>query len=280
MTKRRRHAGMGHAGHKSKSDRRMEDLKQRIEAGVLPRLMYAHSTELRVQESSSAEKGPVTVMGNVAEFTERLLDGEEAGLIAYVDELLKSGIPLEKVFLDLLAPVARRLGEMWVADICSFTDVTIGVLRLQRILHRYLPQFVQRPTHVNSGQRVLIAALPGEQHTFGKLMVAGFFRRAGWHVDDGPFASNSDLLSVVRRKWFVAVGISLSCESRIEELAGLISAVRDDSRNRGIGVMVGGWLFNVRPELIREVGADMGGEDALKSARDAQTLFGGPDSTA
>ena len=50
-------------------------------------------------------------------------------------------MPLELLFLRLLAPAARRLGELWEGDLCTFTDVTIGLSHLQQVLRELSPVF-------------------------------------------------------------------------------------------------------------------------------------------
>ena len=37
--------------------------------------------------------------------------------------------------VDLLAPAARLLGEYWEDDRCDFVDVTMGLWRLQEVVH-------------------------------------------------------------------------------------------------------------------------------------------------
>ena len=55
----------------------------------------------------------------------------------------------------------------------------------------------------------LLIPVPGEQHTFGLVMVAEFFLRAGWEVHSDPLASNEGVSSAVRNRWFAVAGIAL-----------------------------------------------------------------------
>ena len=48
----------------------------------------------------------------------------------------RDGLPVERVLLDLLAPSARLMGEMWTADQVSFVDVTLGLSRIQQMLRQ------------------------------------------------------------------------------------------------------------------------------------------------
>lgn len=120
---------------------------------------------------------------------------------------------------------------------------------------------------------MLLAPAPGEQHTFGLSMVAEFFRRAGWDVWSGPVASRQELVGMVRAAWFAVVGLSVSSERKLDEVATAIRAIRRASRNRSIGVMVGGPMFLEHPDWVARVGADATAVDGRQAIRQAHDLL-------
>jgi methanogenic corrinoid protein MtbC1 len=164
------------------------------------------------------------------------------------------GTPARPV--DLLAPSARYLGDLWERDLCSFTDVTIGLGRLQRILREQSPAFSRTPTGVDDGRSILLVPSPGEQHTLGLVMVGEFFRRAGWNVSGGAWTAGVDAAGLVRDEWFDAIGFSLGAEVHLQQLGEIITAVRQASCNPKITVLVGGPLFGENPGFWEQVGAD------------------------
>ena len=103
---------------------------------------------------------------------------------------------------------------------------------------------------------VLLLPSPGEQHTFGLVMVGEFFRRAGWDVSGGAWTTGADAATLVGAEWFDAVGFSLGAEIHLEALAESIRAVRQASSNPDVVVLVGGPLFGECPEYVQQVGAD------------------------
>jgi len=108
--------------------------------------------------------------------------------------------------------------------------------------------------------------------------VLEFFRRAGWRASTGPVESASDLAAMVRRTSFAVVGLSTGCEERLDAIAATIRAVRGASRNRNIGVLVGGPIFIDRPQLATLVGADataIDGREAVRQARDLLHVISG-----
>jgi methanogenic corrinoid protein MtbC1 len=246
----------------------VELLTRMVEGEIIPRLLLAHQSEMAPPPTTRSAPAPALGPETTDEFARMVLSNEADTLMIYVGSLLDSGVSIQAIYMDLLAPTARRLGEYWDADYCSFADVTIGLGRLQQILHE-LSRRSTRAHDQGRGRAALLATLPGEQHTFGLLVVEEFFRRAGWRTWSEPCAAGDDLAGMVSGQWFDVFGLSVSCDSHLDEVAAIITSVRRASKNRTIRVMVGGRLFNEHPELAAEVGADITastGEGAVTAA--------------
>lgn len=230
---------------------RSSALAQVIEADIIPRLLIARGGVVPEVAGSRLEADA----DDIADFAAMMvaLDLRKANLV--VSGAIGNGVSVESVLLDLLAPTAQRLGQMWVDDDLTFTDVTVGLCTLQNLL-RSVTAGDHEPSTVVDG-RILIAATPGEQHSFGTLMLETMFRRAGWDTIGMPMSDAREIRSLVSRRDFAIVGFSLSRESAIDELTALIEEVREASRNPRLVVMVGGRVFNENPALVRRVGADM-----------------------
>jgi methanogenic corrinoid protein MtbC1 len=247
-------------------------LEQTIEEQIIPRLMLMHRDEGSVPGPQSvASPGVLPKPEHVAELARLVIAPSVDPALAFIEGQRERGMPLERIYLDLFVPTARLLGEMWNADYCSFTDVTIGLWRLQQLVHKLSPAFLNESEPRQDGRRLLLVPEPGEQHTFGLIMVAEFFRRAGWDVWDQPLNSRAELLDVVRREHFSVVGLSIGSVERLETLTETIRLLRSQSRNAQLRVMVGGAPFVELPSRVRDVGADstaMDGEQAIAVAED------------
>ena len=104
-------------------------------------------------------------------------------------------------------------------------------------------------------------------------MVAEFFRRAGWNLCTGPFSSHQELTSLVHNHWFDVVGFSVSSDRRLDELKKDIHDIRRDSRNRSVGIMLGGPMVIAHPDLVATMGADMMSTDAAAAPQQARGLI-------
>lgn len=209
----------------------------------------------------------------VAAFAQLVLRQDASAATSFIEDLLERGAALETVYLDLLSPAARQLGELWNEDLCDFTEVTMALGRMQQLLRELSMSFQPEVDQPQAGRRALLVPAPGEQHTFGLLMVTEFFRRAGWEVSSAGGGSPTAVVNAVRGEWFAIVGFSISSDRRLDALASCIRNIRRASLNRGIGVLVGGPLLVMHPELVPLVGADATAADARQAARQAESLL-------
>ena len=245
-----------------------DTLGHAIRSTVLPRLRLTHGLETQRQDA-----GPSPSAEDVDSLFGLLLTDDSAGAAIMVERVRARGVGYTRLYLGLLAPVARQLGEAWEADRCDFSTVTLGTMRLQHLLRDYGPDFERRRPLAASRRRILLVSAPGEQHSFGRDMLAGFFRAAGWDVWDQPPRSLTELTGLVRQEAFAIIGLSAASDDRLDAVGTGIRAVRRASRNAEIGVMVGGPLFSIHPEYVAMVGADATAVDGHQATLQAERLL-------
>lgn len=241
----------------------LEDLASTIENIIVPRLLMSH-----LAADELAKHFTINVDATAVEsFAELTIRDDPRAASDLVRKMLDRGIAFETILMDLLAPAARVLGDKWVADKCTFVDVTIGVARMHRILREFngIPERLWNSS--GSGHRCLLMPVPGEQHTFGIRMVEEFLMRDGWEVDNRFPATDQDLVKTVSHETYDFVGFSLMGETLIKPLIESIRLVRAKSLNRHVRVMVGGVVFAEQPELRDLCGADAYAADAVSAVR-------------
>jgi len=243
---------------------RAQRLARAIETEIVPRLLLARPD---LQPAIPPSAADVAVLADLAM-------RDDAAVLAFVEARHAGGIPLDAVYVDLLAPAARQLGALWEDDAADFTQVTLGVWRLQRVLRELAPTFHPESLRRDRRRRILLAPVPGERHVFAVALLAELFRRAGWEVQAPLDATADDLNRLVAHQRFTVLGLSLGGEDQLDGLAGLIRGVRRASVFGGIGVMVGGPVFVDHPDYVTLVGADATAADARQAVTQAEALLG------
>ena len=191
-------------------------------------------------------------------------------LLDHVEAFVRRGVPVETILVDLLAPAARALGVFWEDDRCDFVDVTMALWRLQEVVREVSARM---PCDRESqGNAALFATVPGEQHSFGTVIVDEVFRRGGWATTLLSDPTTSELLDELSGRMYDVIGLTVSCDDHIGRLGSLILAIRSVSRNPRICVMLGGRVLAADPAISVRAGADGTAADAPGALTMAERL--------
>lgn len=243
-------------------------LTQFIRGQVIPRLAQAHGLAVSMPSATPAVviSAPIVPTApsakNVSDFADLAFQTDSATVVARIEALVANGVSMDKLYLDWVAPAARQLGWDWDADRANFSEVTLGLWRLQQSLHALSPKFQETESNSASPKRALLVSAPKEQHTLGLFMLSEFFRRAGWDVWSDLPGDYSEVAAKVSEEWYDLVGISVGTEVKIEALTVAVAKLRHVSRNPDVVVMVGGPIFVDHPEFAVAAGADFTAQDA------------------
>jgi methanogenic corrinoid protein MtbC1 len=239
----------------------LDSLLRAIEDQILPRLSASEAPNLK--PSGETPSADALTQENRDAFLSELQDGSMESACRLVDEHLSRGISQEVIFLDLLAESARRLGALWEEDLCDFSDVTIGLFKLHEILRKYSEGDTMPARQPNLwAPHILLANADGDQHMFGLVMVAEFFRRDRWRVACEPGADARAVNDMVRTTHFDIVGLSAASTVQTKRLKQQITQLRKASCNPDLQVMVGGRVFQQDTDMVGKIGADLYAEDA------------------
>ena len=252
------------------AEERMARLVRTIEGEIVPRLILARHVSPTAPERETLIKAPDAA--DVKELVRLLLAHDAVIASGYVEAVRHRGASLELVCMELLAPAARELGLLWEQDECDFMQVTVGLCRLHQVLREISIEFRPEDAAVQTDRSCLLAPIPGEQHTFGIMLVAQFLRRANWDVWHEFPDTLTDILQIVRANWFAVVGLSVGCDRRLDEVAAVIRAVRSASRNRAVGILVGGPLLVANPQAAASMGADATALDGMHAVLQAECI--------
>jgi hypothetical protein len=107
---------------------RMARLIRTIEGEIVPRLLISVSSSLTtVRDGGDADAA--------AELARLVLMRESVGAAEIVRIIYPHGEPrLERACLQLIAPAARRLGEIWERNECDFDQLLEGLSRLESVI--------------------------------------------------------------------------------------------------------------------------------------------------
>jgi methanogenic corrinoid protein MtbC1 len=244
-----------------------DGLVHTIEGEIIPRLLLAHQSAMRQaggSEMPGEQSGrehigwsglvPDETLGaeprdalhltvtpdDVMAFAELLIAFEPRIAKQFIDTQLARGHTVCDLLLDLCAPAARELGDMWKRDACSFCDVTIGLSTLEQVVLHCAGPAGDLPKTSDRDRCVLLTPMPGNQHVFGLLIVKELFRRSGWTVRGPAKPDSASVLNAVRKTRYSVLGLSVGSADDLQACQSLVKACRAESLNPKLLIMVGG----------------------------------------
>ena len=228
-----------------------------LEGDVIPGLMRNYAAGMAVQPEPGF--GGMSLDPHATALSESLLGWRSDAPQQIMENLRSRGIRGSRLAEAVLGEAARRLGDMWVEDRCSFFQVSLAMSELQSLLRASRPEPAM--TGVAPAGRIVLALAPGEQHSFGVSVLESAFSEAGWATTTmigQPFSSLSQLIG---QTGFDMVALSCSCSGLLDGLKSAIRTLRRASLNPHVKVLVGGHLESQVECFAERVGADASAAD-------------------
>ncbi len=228
-------------------------LKDIIITAVLPELISRHV------ETDRDAAWPIDQRARA--LADLLVGTDTSAALELLRTLQGSDGAIRHLYESLVEPAARRLGDLWGADLCSELDVTLGLSQLQRAI-RVLNEEVLQPTMPKGLflPAVLIVPEPGEVHMLNSVLDSDVLGHAGWDPLMEFPASDEALQDLMAGSWFDALDISVSPSFRrdswLPKITKTIALARHASRNPALVVVVGGRIFTEDKDAGMKVGAD------------------------
>ena len=211
-----------------------------IESQIIPRLLDAHpSASSSILEKIQDEQVAASQQ-DVLDFAQACLDSDPQAVFNHLDVLRDKGLGTQTVFLDVITPAARYLGDLWEQDKMDFTVVAQGLLRMHHAMRHLGYETQDGPQSAGDVRRIMLASAPGSQHILGLAMVSEFFRADHWQVVVEISTSEQALVHAVAHEWFDVIGLSVGLVEQLPNIPALIARLKTASRNPNAFVLLGG----------------------------------------
>lgn len=240
-----------------------------IDSRIVPQLMR-DSAHAGTGSAASTPFAPDAQQ--IAEFARLCFQAGEQEGRSYLDRLLQQQHSVSAVLLNLVAPAARWLGEQWDQDQIGFSEVTLGLLRMQNITHDFAAIDRHPQRDAPDRFRALVATAPGSQHLLGLTMVSELFAADGWEVRVEMASTEAALSAAVQASRYDVLGLSVGLSEQLPGLSDLVARLRRQSLNPDIAVLLGGVALSTPEAAASTHGADAVCLDPVAAIRVARRL--------
>lgn len=229
-------------------------LGQALEAEVGPWPAVSRALEAGVSAlgEARAPADPDGLPDATATFLQAILSGNRPAAQAITEELLRAGLTLHELYVDVLEAALREVGRRWEQNLISVAREHLATAVVQGVMPQLLPRVMA--AHAPPRGRAVVSGVEGERHQVGPAMVADVLTLHGWQVDflgtDLPVAA---LVAQVREADASLLALSAATLPAVDGVRRAIEGVA--AARLAPRVIVGGRVFRQHPELVAQVGA-------------------------
>lgn len=230
-----------------------------IRESYLQPAMAEITLEPQALESFMADDQPLADLAR--RYLLALLAGNRQHASQMISAAVASDTPVRDLYLQVFQTSQWELGRLWQLGQISVGQEHFCTAATQMIMSQLYPYVFSMGERI--GKRMVAVCVGGEVHEIGLRMVSDFFEMAGW--DTYYLGANVPLASVLQaidEPPADLLAISSTITTHLYATQQLIDAVRAQKAGAAIKILVGGYAFNIDPQLWRRMGADGCATDA------------------
>ena len=183
-----------------------------------------------------------------------------------------AGVSIRELYLHVFQRSQQELGRLWQLNQVSVAQEHYCTAATQLIMSQLYPHIF---TPNKNGRTLVASSVAGDLHELGIRMVADFFEMEGWNTFYlGANTPAADIVKTLVAHRADALALSATITFHIQAVAHVIAEVRSSEICKDVKVVVGGYPFNVAPDLWKKIGADGYAVDALSALSVVNTLLG------
>jgi 5-methyltetrahydrofolate--homocysteine methyltransferase len=201
-----------------------------------------------------------------------IVEGDADRALAVARRLIDSGVGAHGLVVEVLVPAMRRVGELFERGEYFIADVIACAEAFKRVFEDVVKPRLER----GEKRRVAVAVfgtVKGDIHDLGKNLAKVLFEVEGFEVIDlGVDVSPEQIVEAVEKYNARVVGVSALMTTTMTEQRRVVEELRKRGLRDKVIVIAGG--APVTEEWVREIGADVCGDDAFKALRRVKELLG------
>ena len=204
-------------------------------------------------------------------YLQTILNGDRQGASKLILDSVAHGTGIMDVYLNVFQPVQLEIGRLWQTNQVSVAQEHFCTVVTQMVMSQLYPQ-------IFAGEKIsqcaIATSVSGDLHEIGIRMVADFLEISGWDTYYlGANTPTNSIIRTIKEKQAGLIAISATIPFNVSKVTDLIAQIRANSFTFPIKILVGGYPFNISPNLWRQVGADAYARDAKEAVFIAQKLI-------
>ena len=186
-----------------------------------------------------------------------IIEGEREAIGPLVNQALAEGTPPFSIFVDLMTPAIRKLGDLFGQRLKFIPHLIAGADTMKKGVEVLQP-YIEAKGPTEPKGTIVFATVKGNIHDIGKNICILMLRNFGYRVIDlGRNVPLETILEAAEKEKAQIIALSALMTTTMIQMKIALDTVRE--RNLPFRVMVGGAV--VTPKFATEIGADGYGKD-------------------
>jgi len=247
----------------------------------LPDEVRARALEILDLGLENLKNAPVTIPGFIAgvtpldnltrEYLDALLRGDRQTASHLVLESVQAGVSIKDIYTQVFQRSQREIGRLWQTNQISVAQEHFCTAATQMVMSQLYPCIF---TGERRDRRMVMACVGGELHEIGARMVTDFFEMDGWETYFlGANMPLESLVRIVVERQADLLALSTTMTFHVSKVTEMIAALRANGASPRTRILVGGYPFNLSPDLWVRVGADGYAPDAETAILEAERML-------
>ncbi|MBC9783113.1 cobalamin B12-binding domain-containing protein [Heliobacterium chlorum] len=233
--------------------------------------MGIHILDCSPEEPPTFLHGQAPLADLSRQFLEALLRAERHEATRLIMDAVQSGISVRDIYLHVFQRSQYEIGRLWQMNHINVAQEHYCSAATQMIMAQLYPYIFSGK---KNGYRLVATCVSGELHEIGIRMITDLLEMDGWDTYFlGASTPADNILQALQEQAAHVLAVSATMTFHVRMVAELIQKVRSSELGKTLKIMVGGYPFNVEPELWQKVGADAFARDAKEAVSVAKALI-------
>lgn len=236
------------------------------------RRYIAFQENLKRTESGQYQREQVSVKPELTteeKIFNAIVEGDREGIGALVREALDQGLEHTHIFLNIMTPAIRHLGNLFAQRKKFIPHLVASAETMKRGIDVLLP-YMERKGGVEKKGVIIMATVKGDIHDLGKNICCMMLRNFGFEVIDlGKNVQSEEIIKKAREYNADIIGLSALMTTTMMQM----KVVRDEVHKVGLPckIMIGGAVTTQK--FAEEIGVDGYARDVGDVAQVAEKLL-------
>jgi methanogenic corrinoid protein MtbC1 len=202
------------------------------------------------------------------DYLRTLLSGDKDIAREIIEEALIMDIPIEQIYLYVIEPALKKLGNLWYLNKVSIPQEHFCSFVTQQIMSA-----MTIGNNPNKKHRAVAVTVSGDLHEIGLKMVADLLELDGWYVYYlGTNSPTQSIIEAIKYTKAEVLLISATLPIYIDTVSNLVKVIRLSKGCENIKILIGGQAFDDNPSLWKKIGADGYSTNAKEAVNIANKL--------